>query len=174
MNDNQVMQSLAEKVERLEARLTIIDMLGRYGRSLDEFDWGDLRELIADDVVARHDAVAPPLKGIDNMFAVIKAVQPKLRTVQHFVTNQHVEIDADGQQATAYAFILAMHDTGAEDRDPLVPAGGAYRMRLARADRKYGWQITEIDVNETWWHAGIAEIYGRDPVPDAAPSLASR
>ena len=173
MSDSQLVQSLADKVERLEARLTIIEMLGRYGRSLDEFDWDDLRELIADNVVARHDAVAPPLEGIDNMFAVIKAVQPKLRTVQHFVTNQHVEIDADGQQATAYAFIFAMHDTGAEDRDPLVPAGGAYRMRLARADRKYGWQITEIDVDETWWHAGLVEIYGQGPAEEPAPQIAS-
>jgi len=156
---------LAARVETLEAKLTIIELLGRYGRALDEEDWDELRQLIAPDVRARHDAVAPPLEGIESMLAVINAALPKLKKVQHFISNQHVDVHEGGQEATAHAFVFAMHDTGVDgDGGALVPAGAAYRMGLRRADTRYGWQIHTLDVNETWWDPGIRDIYDQTTV----------
>lgn len=155
MSDVQLLQDLAATMRRIEAKIAIFELLGRYGRALDEWNEAELRKIIAYDVVARHDAVAPPFQGLDTLVGIMKALRPKVQAVQHYITNMHVELHRDGDHATARAFVLAMHDTGVGRGGALLPAGGAYRMEVARVDSEYGWQIGEIEVTETWFDPRI-------------------
>lgn len=168
MSDSQSLQALASRIERLEARLAIHELLARYGRALDEWNSEELRRLIAPDVIARHDAVAPPFCGVDVLIGIVTELRPRVRAVQHYITNTHVEPHADGERATARAFVLAVHDTGTA----LLPAGGAYRMEVTRAPTPLDWQIREIEVTETWFDPRIlTEIYERSPMrPAASPA----
>lgn len=81
------LSDLATGVERLEARLAIHELLARYGRALDEWNADELRRLIAPDVIARHDAVAPPFRGVDVLIGILTELRPKVRAVQHYITN---------------------------------------------------------------------------------------
>lgn len=159
------LNALAASVERLEARLAIHELLARYGRALDEWNSEELRTLIAPDVIARHDAVAPPFQGVEVLIDIVTELRPRVRTIQHYITNTHVELHVDRSRATARAFVLAVHDIGSA----LLPAGGAYRMEVARASTPYGWQIREIEVTETWFDPRIlTELYDRSPMRQAS------
>lgn len=161
MSESPELHALAATVRDLEARIAIHELLARYGRALDEWDAAEVRTLIAPDVVARHDAVAPPFRGVETIITIMEELRPKARAVQHYITNTHVELHAGGNSATARAFVLAVHDTG----EALLPAGGAYRMEVARAGTRHGWQIREIEVTETWFDPRIlSELYDRSPM----------
>lgn len=164
------LQALVKRLERLEARVAIAELLARYGRALDEWNEDDMRLVIADDVIARHDAVAPPFKGIDILINIMRDLRPKVQAVQHYITNTHVELDDDGEHAVARAFVFAMHDTGVSRGGALLSAGGAYRMEVARADTRLGWQIKTIEVAENWFDPRIlTDIYTDSPMRGQQP-----
>lgn len=162
--ENQI-RDLAARLARLEARVAIAELLARYGRALDEWNEDDMRALIATDVVARHDAVAPPFTGIETLIGVMRVLRPKVQAVQHFITNAHVELTADGERAVARAFVFAVHDTGVAHGGALLQAGGAYRMEVGRADNVVGWQISTIEVTETWFDPRLlTDLYTDSPM----------
>ena len=81
---------------------------------------------------------------------VLRGRLQKVRVLQHYISNVRVDLGASGDRATAQAFVLAMHDTGAGQGGALLPGGGLYRMEVARTGSGGGWQIHAIDVTETW------------------------
>lgn len=165
MSDAATLPGLADRLARLEARVAIMELLARYGRALDEWSEDDVRALIAPDVVARHDAVAPPFTGVDTLIGILWALRPKLQAVQHYITNAQVELAADGNRAVARAFVFAVHDTGVAQGGKLLQAGGAYRMEVARADNVVGWQIRTIEVTETWLDPRLlTDLYTDSPM----------
>ncbi|TAK56115.1 MAG: nuclear transport factor 2 family protein [Gammaproteobacteria bacterium] len=159
------LRAMGERLARLEARVAITELLARYGRALDEWNEDDMRALIAADVVARHDAVAPPFTGVETLINVMRALRPKVQAVQHFITNAHVEPGPDGDHAVARAFVFAVHDTGVAQGGKLLQAGGAYRMEVGRADNIVGWQIRTIEVTETWLDPRLlTDLYTDSPM----------
>lgn len=159
------LRAMGERLTRLEARVAIMELLARYGRALDEWNEDDIRALIAADVVARHDAVAPPFSGVDTLIRILWALRPKLQAIQHYITNAHVELDPDGVRAVARAFVFAVHDTGVAHGGKLLQAGGAYRMEVARADNVVGWQIRTLEVTETWLDPRLlTDLYTDSPM----------
>jgi hypothetical protein len=166
VDQSQLIRELAATVRRLEAKLALHELLGHYGRALDEWNWDLVRTIIHPEIVTRHDAVAAPMRGIEPFIGVLKSIQPKIRAAQHYITNTAAEVHADGETATVRAFIFAMHDLG-KGKEGLLPAGGSYRMECVRAGTPMGWQIKEIEVTETWWDPGIFRIYDDSPMARA-------
>lgn len=169
--DQTMLHELATRVRTLETKLAIHELLARYGCVLDEWDWDGIRAIIHPQIVTRHDAVAPPMQGIDTFIKVLESIRPKLTAAQHFITNTQVEVHPGGDSATARAFVFAMHDTGVMKGGKLLQAGGAYRMQIVRADTPGGWQIREIEVLETWLDPRLlTEVYDTSPMAQASHS----
>ncbi|TAK56116.1 MAG: nuclear transport factor 2 family protein [Gammaproteobacteria bacterium] len=150
MNDLATSPGLADRVARLESRLAIHELLGDFGRAMDQCDEAALRQLLAADVVIRHGPEAPAVTGVDVLVMVLRGLLQKVRVLQHYISNVRVDLGASGDRATALAFVLAMHDTGAGAGGALLPGGGLYRMEVARSGPGGDWQIQSIDVTETW------------------------
>jgi hypothetical protein len=150
MTDVPAAPGLADRVARLESRLSIHELLADFARAMDQCDEAALRRLLATDVVIRHGPEAPAVTGVDVLVMVLRGLLQKLRALQHYISNVRVDLDPGGERATAHAFVLAMHDTGAGHGGALLPGGGIYRMQLAPSGAERGWQIREIDITETW------------------------
>jgi 3-phenylpropionate/cinnamic acid dioxygenase small subunit len=149
--------ALAARVRRLEDVLEIQEVMARYGRCLDTHDWDGFRRLFTDDVHAEHGVVTDPVDGLDAFLATAQALSTLMEDAQHYVTN--VEVDVDGDRATARAFVFAMHDVVLGDERHLVPAGGRYEDDLRRTGD--GWKICRVIVHETWLDERVGKIYGR-------------
>jgi hypothetical protein len=147
--------SVEDRLRELEDRVEIQEMLARYGRCLDGHDWEGFRALFADDLHADHGVVAPPIDGLDTFMAAVKLMAGFMEYGQHYVTNAEVEIRGD--EATARAFVLAMHDVILDGERQLVPAGGWYEDSLRRTPD--GWEIYRLIVHETWLDDRVAKIY---------------
>jgi 3-phenylpropionate/cinnamic acid dioxygenase small subunit len=155
------MASIEDRLRALEDRAEIQAMLSRYGRCLDTSDWDGFRALFADDIHAEHGVVTPPLDGLDTFIAAAQALSCLMEDCQHYVTNPEVEIDGDDAKATA--FVFAMHDVILDGKRQLVPAGGRYEDWLRRTDD--GWKIYRLIVHETWLDDRVEKIYAPQPQP---------
>jgi hypothetical protein len=153
--------SIEERLRELEDQREIQAMLSRYGRCLDTHDWVGFRTLFADDLHAEHGVVTPPLDGLDTFMAVVQHLAGFMEYGQHFVTNPEVEIDGDEARATA--FVFAMHDVILDGERQLVPAGGWYEDSLRRTPD--GWKIYRLIVHETWIDERVRQIYAPQHQP---------
>lgn len=150
------LETLAAKLQALQDRADIAEMMMRYGRALDTHDWTTFRNLFAEDLHTEHGVVAPPIDGRENFIGFLQTFKPNARYVQHFVTNP--EVTVNGETAKLSAFILAMHDVPRGDgSNEVIPAGGHYEVSLRRtAD---GWKIYQLIVHETWVDDRVPAIY---------------
>lgn len=151
------LEALAGRVQTLEDTLAIQDIMAKYGRMLDTGAWDEYRTLFTDDVRAVHDVVTAPLEGLDTFMAVAQQLSALMEDAQHYVTN--VEVDLDGDEAVARAFVFAMHDVVLDGERQLVPAGGRYENKLRRTPD--GWRIYQLTVHETWLDERVGKIYAQ-------------
>jgi hypothetical protein len=149
------LETLVGRVQALEDTLAIQDVMAKYGRLLDTGAWDEFRGLFTDDIRAVHDVVTEPLAGLDTFMAVAQQLSELMEDAQHYVTN--VEVDLDGDEAVARAFVFAMHDVALDGERQLVPAGGRYENRLRRTPD--GWKIFQLTVHETWLDERVGKIY---------------
>lgn len=144
------------RLRSLEDRLELTEMLARYGRALDTHDTALLAEVFADDLYVEHGAVTPPVHGRDAFVELVLSTLPSMKYVQHYVTN--VEVEVDGDEARARAFVLAVHDVELDGEPVQVPAGAAYHVGARRSEG--GWRFHRLIVEETWMDPRIPRLYG--------------
>lgn len=137
---------LAERVQRLEARLAIQELVGDFGRAIDEWSERAMREVLAEDVVIHRAHGLPAVSGVDTAISIMRELQRSVRSIQHFICNVRVELSSNSHQATVRAYIFAVRDHGSA----LSQRGGAYRMAVSRCNSARGWRISAMDVTETW------------------------
>jgi ketosteroid isomerase-like protein len=156
VNDGIDVNTLAQRVQELQDRVDIAEIMARYGRLLDAKDWPAFAELFAEDMTTQHSVVAPPMHGRDTFVGFLSSFEPNMRSCQHFVTN--TAVDVHGDEADMRAFILAMHDVEQPDgTSAIVPAGGDYEVHLRR--EAAGWKIDRLIVHETWIDPRVPAIY---------------
>ena len=66
------MTDLAHRVQAIEDRTALTDLLSRYCRTLDDADLVGLRSCVTDDLHAEHGGMIPPIDGADAFLAVLK------------------------------------------------------------------------------------------------------
>lgn len=151
-------------LKRLLDRQAVIDCVLRYARGLDRSDEELLRSAYDDDAVEDHGAY---VGGLDGLVAFLGAAHASFAGYQRYVTNTTVELDGDGDGATAHAesyYLCVLRRAPAGEGDDgsggdLLLNGGRYVDRLERRDG--AWRILRRVVVSEWEGAldGGAPLY---------------
>lgn len=148
MNDS-VVNLLADK-------LAIIELINRFGISIDLRDWRSFRNLFAERVdfdYSSIDEVAGILQA-DDIANTARQDLGGFQMTQHVITNHLIEINND--TATCNAHVRAMHFLPATDKESLLEIGGYYDAELIRTDTDWkieSWKFTIL------WSRGDLELF---------------
>ena len=148
MNDS-VVNLLADK-------LAIIELINRFGMSIDLRDWQSFRNLFAEQVDFDYSSI-DEIAGILPANDIANTARKDLggfQMTQHVITNHLIEINNDA--ATCNAHVRAMHFLPGTEKESLLEIGGYYNAGLIRIDSD--WKI------ESWkfailWSRGDLELF---------------
>lgn len=90
----------------LQAESEICDVQRRYCRGVDRLDWDMVRACFHDDADADYGHYKG---GPDGFVAMARAGLPTYSSTTHFIGNQLVEVDAEGDGAWAEHYVVAWH-----------------------------------------------------------------
>ena len=120
------------------ATLDIQDLLIRYATAIDRRDWELFRACFVDDVRTEYDGIGT-WSGVDEITSFMEEVHADMGHTVHRITNMAVEVDGDGDTATARSYVDVVLMTG--DGAAGAHAVGFYDDQIRRiAD---GWRIAE-------------------------------
>ena len=102
-----------QKLQVLEDRAAIAEVMQRYGMSIDTRDWAALRSCFADEMEIDLSATPfgsgkprIPMSG-DTWLESIKRIVSQFAVTQHMISPYH--IDVDGDRAVCLAYLQARH-----------------------------------------------------------------
>jgi uncharacterized protein (TIGR02246 family) len=139
--------SVEERLQALEDRQAVSDLMLAFGAALDAKDWDAYTELFLEDGKftiegqARHgreEIVAGPRRDLDRYDAL-----------QHYSTNHKVKLEGD--EATSSHYLIAIHVDDAGAMELHADAGGRYDCRCVRTAA--GWRFAEVELH-VFWRAG--------------------
>jgi uncharacterized protein (TIGR02246 family) len=141
------MTNLEDKVQWLQDRVEIQDLLHSYARCADTKDWEGFADLFTDDGYL----VLPfgKLEQKDMVRAVASVLSPWPAT-HHLFAN--VTIAVDGDFATTNHYLQATHVTDATNPSAHADIGGWYDNTFRRTPS--GWKIVSVDLTFVW-HDGV-------------------
>jgi ketosteroid isomerase-like protein len=123
-------------IRALLDRAAVTEVLHRYAWTLDAKDYAGLREVFADDAVARY-GDRDWMEGGDAIVAWIAGHGREQAAQHHHVSVYLVELDGD--VATALSYVTARNHSAA-DAGAVAISYGSYRDELRR--EAGGWRIT--------------------------------
>ena len=118
------------------AKQDIAEVLVRYATGIDRRDWELFRTCFTDDVLAEYDGIAT-WEGADAITDSMETSHAGMGHTMHQLANLAIEVDADGETATARSYVDAVL-MDAEGRTGFNPRG-YYDDRLVRTPD--GWRI---------------------------------
>jgi SnoaL-like domain len=120
----------------------IRNLLGRYCELMDAGDYGGVGELFADGALADEhgNEFARGATAVAASYARTNKAHGDTPRTKHLVTNTVIELDKDGDGATARSSYLVLQATDALPLQPIIT--GRYRDRFARDDTG-GWRFAE-------------------------------
>ncbi len=125
----------------LHDRTEIIDVLFRYGSSLDDRDWSRLETCFVPEVVSIL-AGGPPMEGYRTLEEAVRVALSAYDATHHLISNAEVELEGD--RARLRANLVANH---VQEGGNFV-VGGVYREELVRTDA--GWRIAHHQLDAVW------------------------
>lgn len=150
-------KTLEQRIQAIEDRQEIIDLLCRYAYCIDRREWAGFAALFADEIDAnllRTDGwVRMPSAELVRR---VSAVFASYTATQHLSANHHVTIDGD--TAVAWSSLNATHYLDDAVGDTFHQQVGYYEYRLERSDR--GWRITALQ-QLVHWQRGNQQIFDR-------------
>jgi hypothetical protein len=153
--------SAATRLQELQDRAEITDLVHRLGMCLDEARFDELRALLVEHATLRSPGGG--VEGIDAIVAQAARIHSAGDGVLHTITN--ILIDVEGNTATARANLVVSFATPlATDRPgqpPMVMSiqGQVYHFDLVRLDG--GWCISRIETIPVWQSGHL----DRSPTP---------
>ncbi|MCC6383094.1 MAG: nuclear transport factor 2 family protein [Dehalococcoidia bacterium] len=127
----------------LADRLAVMDVLTRYGTSIDRADWERLKSCFASD--ARVHYGSRLCKGPDEVADFIRGATTGWAFQQHLLGS--FEVTLDGDSATSSCYLIATQVAKETPGQCLVTVG-VYRDRLVRLDGE--WRIVERSLQAGW------------------------
>ena len=121
-------------IDILGARQDMLDCSHRFCRGVNRLDRDILRSAFHADAIDDHGFF---LGGVEELLAWIASLYANIRTTQHYVTNQTVELDGDVAHAEQYWFVANVIEDGAK----VMLRGGRYVDRFEKRDGR--WAIAE-------------------------------
>jgi ketosteroid isomerase-like protein len=127
------------EVQRLLDEAAIRRVLCTYARAVDRCDWELLRTCYHPDAIDDH---GPFRGGIDDFVALLEAEDWK--STAHFIGNQLVDFDADGEAAWVETYVYALHRSAGEAPRYDAIGNGRFFDRFERRDGT--WRIAHRKV----------------------------
>ena len=143
--------SLEERVQRLEDRNAIIDVVIAYATTIDRGDWAGYAELFTDPVHVDFSEAGLPAADFPREAFVGFAEQGLSRwsARQHLSPNHVVRFDdADPDAATCSSSMYAQHYAEGAPDGGVYLMRGSYENRLVRTAE--GWKITSLTQHVAW------------------------
>jgi uncharacterized protein (TIGR02246 family) len=143
--------SVEERLQALEDRQAVSDLMLAFGASLDAKDWDRYANLFLEDGkftiegqarFGREEIVSGPRRDLD-----------KYGALQHYSTNHKVALDGD--TATSSHYLIAIHVDSLGAMELHADAGGRYDCHCVRTDD--GWKFAEVELT-VFWRAGEAFV----------------
>jgi len=144
--------SLTDRVQRLEDRQAITQLVAQLGRMLDEKRFGDARTILADDITVRTPG------GESHGPDAVAAQARRTHTVNTHHAISDVLIDLDGDRARIRANLIATFAPDrpaarlvvgdAEHPDSYFTLGEVYRFEAVRTGD--GWRLSRIETERAW------------------------
>ncbi len=117
-------------------RRNIEAVVFRYAKLLDTKRYSQLTEVFTPEATANYVGMAE-CKGVEAIIGLVSGVLDRCGNTQHLLGN--VQIDVQGDQATASCYLQAIHVGVGDYSDRLLTVWGEYRDRLVRTAA--GWRI---------------------------------
>ena len=151
-----------DAIQDLLERDAITRRIHAYARALDEKAWDRLDACFHPEARVDYRCAGGPAGAyFDDVRAWLVEVLEPIAVMQHFVTN--IEIELDGDHATAIVYGVNVNRMDAEDETTVLTCGGIYRDRLARRDG--AWRFLERTEERTFAVGDMPELpdVGGDP-----------
>jgi ketosteroid isomerase-like protein len=165
MSDTELLTRLRRIADEHEIR----NVIYRYCRALDRFQWDEVRDCYHPDATDDHGDYRG---GVDGFIELIKGRMPRLVSSSHFIGNVLVEVDGDSARAESYAISLSRLSskgdrpesdqwTGFRYVDDFERRGGEWR--IARRVCLFDWTRSD-PVGPGWTFTGefLRGVPGRD------------
>jgi len=127
--------------ERQRDHQEIEAVLNRYAAALDQKQYGRLTEVFTPEAVAHYVGLTE-CRGVDSIIGLVSGVLDQCGNTQHLLGN--VQIDVQGDEATASCYLQAIHVGLGDYSDQLFIVWGEYRDRLVRTGA--GWRISHREL----------------------------
>jgi 3-phenylpropionate/cinnamic acid dioxygenase small subunit len=150
---------VTDRVQQLEDRLDITDVLARYCDALDQRQWDLLTTVFAPDASADYGSVGTPT-GVEAITSAIRSTIGDLDATQHLIGN--VQVHVQGDTATAQCYLISQHVRTGQPGGEEYLLGGRYVDELARTPD--GWRITSRRLHRMW-ASGNREVVRRAAPP---------
>jgi len=139
---------VTDRIAILWAERCIRRLVVRYARGIDRRDWDLVRSCFADDAFIDGSRWSLP---IDEYFPQLRTGVERFPSTMHFLGNQLVDIDEDGQAGHIETYAIAHHWRG-------DPAGAAHPENLVMGVRyqddvrqaAQGWAVVRRSVTVDW------------------------
>lgn len=150
-------KSLEDRLNALEDRLAIIDVLNRYAVSIDRRQWDAFASCFADelelDVIRTKGTVR---WALPDFLARLRRVFESYSATQHLSANHQISIDGD--EAAAWSTLNATHYLKGMPDGEFQQQVGYYEHHFVRADG--AWRIDRVRQVEHW-QTGNQQIFDR-------------
>jgi hypothetical protein len=133
-----------DAIRVLQDRLDITDVLYRYASTIDRFDLGGLRSVLADDLWAQY-GNADPVVGGDAVAAWIGEAIASVVWQHHLLSVYHVEVDGDRASALVYHTSHQVFEDSVDTAKVLV---GRYHNELRREGD--AWKLSRLVLEILW------------------------
>ena len=140
----------------LVERQAIVDLLNRYGWTLDDRDWDGLADCFTPDAVADYGPGLGKQDGPAAIVALCRGVLERLDSTQHVITNHEVTITGD--RAKTRCYLVAQHTKAGVDGGANFTLGGCYLDDVVRTPA--GWRIARREMRVLWQEGNQAVLGG--------------
>jgi uncharacterized protein (TIGR02246 family) len=139
--------SLEERVQLLQDRAEISDLMLAFGAALDAKDWGAYAATLTED--ASFTILGQTRRGRAAIEAGPARDLERFDALQHFSTNHRIAVDGD--EASARHYLIAVHVPDLGEPRLHADLGGRYDCRCVRTED--GWRFAAVELS-TLWSAG--------------------
>ncbi|GAA3929016.1 nuclear transport factor 2 family protein [Actinoplanes auranticolor] len=156
--------SLGARIQRIEDRTAIIELVIAYAVAIDEADWKGFAATMTDPVHIDFSEAGLPAADFprDEFVGFAAGALEGWTARQHISPNHRVAFDeTDPDKATCYSYMYAQHYKKGAPGGDFYLMRGSYDNKLVRtAD---GWRITGVTQHVSWLEGNPDAL--REPVP---------
>lgn len=140
-----LLESLQKRLRLLEDKQELYELLDRYCKTPDVFDFEGHANCYTEDGTQNYGAWGP-IKGREAIAKATREAEEDLQIVHHYMTNFHFDIT--GETATGTSSLLMVVGDDAKKPSDVIWHGGPYKWTFQRTAE--GWKIQTMKLQSIW------------------------